>query len=236
MEAAGKRPKKRCGLYLEQDAEEYGFLVADMSPRDEREVLVEFKPKWVVQSPSAPEGWRRCRTCALRARKAGEKGKADGGFCPLDLASGDRVRVARAVEALVPLKEPKYWGSPEEWELKDRKIVVEEVTDYLTTSELMPVLKRLNEKLDPDGPLRTDMGKGFLDAMTVRDATVFLRVKVPKDGEVVDGEKVECGIADLDMKTGEAGKREYWRETERNLVEEGWYLGKGMVDGAVCRV
>ena len=30
-------------------------------------------------------------------------------------------------------------------------------------------------------------------------------------------------LGDFDLKSPEAGKAEYWKSTERKLVEEGWY-------------
>ncbi|KAA8914813.1 inositol-pentakisphosphate 2-kinase [Sphaerosporella brunnea] len=211
LEALGARSKKRHGLYLET-MEEYAFLVADMSARTGREVLVEFKPKWVVQSPSAPQDARRCRTCALRLKKDGGRG-----FCPLDLASGEAARIRRAVDYLLPQKPPKGFELRElTWELEKTKLE-EKVVDFLMNSELMPTLAGLQTRLDPQGPLG-EMKKGFLDAMTVRDLTVFLRVDMdaPSGG-------VECGIGDLDMKSKENGKEAYWRDTERGLVEGGFY-------------
>lgn len=201
-EATGRRREKRHGLYLDP-AEAFGFLIDDMSPRPERpdEILVEFKPKWVIQSPSAPASWRRCRTCALHASKHHKPG-----FCPLDLSSQDPARVVRAVEHILGDDLRRGYNSA----------LVERVTKYLVESELMPVLKKLQRKLDTLGPLDTDFGQAFLDAMTVRDLTVFIRV---------NEDSVEARIADLDMKTAAHGKGEYWRELERELVEGGWYEG-----------
>ncbi|TGZ83761.1 hypothetical protein EX30DRAFT_338373 [Ascodesmis nigricans] len=220
MEAQGTRLAKREGLMLEEQ-EEYGLLVADMSPRGPHEVLIEFKPKWAVQSPSAPAGWKRCRTCALRSMKAAHKGKpTPDGFCPLDLSSGEASRIRRAVEKIIPQSPPSAWKRDENHWPADRIKLVDVVTDFLHGSELIPVIAALQKRLDPDGPLGSTMKKEFLDAMTVRDLTIFLRVSA-ETGEI------ECGVGDLDLKTGEGGKRHYWRETERKLVEEGWYMKDG---------
>ncbi len=86
-EAEGRRPRKRRGIYLATD-EKYGLLVKDMTPRNEKENMVDFKPKWLIQSPSAPADAKRCRTCALREMRRAEKGGTEGDeadFCPLDL-------------------------------------------------------------------------------------------------------------------------------------------------------
>lgn len=62
-------------------------------------------------------------------------------------------------------------------------------------------------------------------AMTVRDCSVFVRLGGGdgKGDEEGDGE-VEARIGDLDVKSPE--KLGYWKETERVLVEEGWYAGR----------
>lgn len=91
LELAGLRPKKRHGGFLCPD-EPFGLLITDMTTFDEPgTILAEFKPKWLTQSPSAPEDARRCRTCALREMKNAETrllgSKENHSFCPLDLVS-----------------------------------------------------------------------------------------------------------------------------------------------------
>ncbi|CAK7239914.1 MAG: Inositol-pentakisphosphate 2-kinase [Sporothrix thermara] len=63
------------------------LLVEDMTSACKRSsspsttTTIQCKPKWLVQSPSAPAGARRCRTCALAAASAaplGGKGGDDG--------------------------------------------------------------------------------------------------------------------------------------------------------------
>lgn len=188
-------------------------------PPQTRQLLIEFKPKWILQSPAAPASWRRCRTCALRLSKAQKKG-----FCPLDLASGDEARVGRAVEYILPVKQPVglKLGRGVGWE-DARRGVGERIVGFLVGGELMPELKRMHGELDPYGPVAVrTMDEGvkerFVTAMTVRDLTVFLRVDL-------DAEGVEARIGDLDLKTGEGGKWEYWEGVERSLMEGGWYGG-----------
>ena len=45
-------------------------LACNKSIRPSTTTTIQFKPKWLVQSPSAPAGARRCRTCALSAASA----------------------------------------------------------------------------------------------------------------------------------------------------------------------
>ncbi|KAK6501492.1 Inositol-pentakisphosphate 2-kinase [Arthrobotrys musiformis] len=80
-------------------------------------LTLEFKPKYLVQSPDAPKDWKLCRTCAFRTMRSrsmssrsnasatseGEDGRhfIPPDYCPLDLVSSDHNRVSRAVEAIV---------------------------------------------------------------------------------------------------------------------------------------
>ncbi|RPA95797.1 hypothetical protein L873DRAFT_1829706 [Choiromyces venosus 120613-1] len=253
LESAGKRPSKRHGLYLEEETEDYGFVILDMSPRaigdlpptppetDDtttppiagataeefkkedvltRQILVEFKPKWVVQSPSAPTNWRRCRTCALRLQK--HSGKPS--LCPLDLSSQEESRVRNTLQHILPSVPPKnlQLRRGESWE-DARKVIEDHTADFLVSSELMPLLKRLQLELDPLGPIQVAREgsqyhrEKFVTAMTVRDLTIFLRINL--DGGV------EARIGDLDLKTGEAGKWDYWSKVEQSLVANDYYTG-----------
>lgn len=103
-ELSGSRSKQRRGGYLSL-AEPFGLLVTDMTsfgnPGTE---LAELKPKWLLQSPSAPTGARKCRTCALRDMKnhcARRMGAVESrSFCPLDLVSDKFENVLRATKFL----------------------------------------------------------------------------------------------------------------------------------------
>ncbi|KAF3901378.1 hypothetical protein ABW21_db0209592 [Orbilia brochopaga] len=76
-------------------------------------LTVEFKPKYLVQSPDAPPDWKLCRTCALRSmrsRPLSNRSTASANsnleaespvYCPLDLVSPNPARVRRAVEAII---------------------------------------------------------------------------------------------------------------------------------------
>jgi inositol-pentakisphosphate 2-kinase len=94
------RPKKRHGVYL-STTEPFGLLITDMtSTHNPRITLAELKPKWLLQSPSAPINATRCRTCALREMKNSDARKTgaqeERSFCPLDLVSENPEDVLRA--------------------------------------------------------------------------------------------------------------------------------------------
>jgi inositol-pentakisphosphate 2-kinase len=59
--------------------------------------------------------------------------------------------------------------------------------------------------------------------MTLRDCSCFVRI--PADPET----PVEARFADLDKKNWEV-KVEYWRATERDLIEGGYYEGREGVE------
>lgn len=156
-EASGDRLAKRAGLYLTRPSSEttpdgkleqyehYGFLVEDMTPTasnevgiSRREVLIEFKPKWLLPSPTAPQGARRCRTCALKALKDSENGVAiigngspnPGYWCPFDLASGEPQRVRRAVKSILMQKGALKTGWKGEISEDERVILENKIVGY----------------------------------------------------------------------------------------------------------
>ncbi|KAK3072002.1 Inositol-pentakisphosphate 2-kinase [Teratosphaeriaceae sp. CCFEE 6253] len=181
----------------------HGVLITDMSP-GRNEEFVELKPKWLVQSPTAPSNAKRCRTCALRAHRGIEKGVVTAtdaqGSCPLDLVSDVRQNRRLAGERLTDIS-------------RVREYLVEEAQPLLHT------LRQYQREWDPNGALsvKTDSEARDLSmAMTIRDCTLF--VLVNSTGEV------EARLGDLDAKGSEKLGR--WQATEECLLEGGWYLGQ----------
>ncbi|WEW61751.1 Inositol-pentakisphosphate 2-kinase [Emydomyces testavorans] len=211
-EANGRRPKIRHGVYI-SIKEPFGLLITDMSPSPESGAnLWEFKPKWLLQSPSAPPNAKRCRTCALRemkndrARQEGEKIRR--GFCPLDLVSDDFEDVLRAVKLM---KGPEHGRT--------------RVARFLHRNPTLFKLQECQRQMSAVGlpGLQADYRDRAV-SMTLRDCTMF--VKVPRD----ETEMPEIRLGDLDFKSGTGGKLEYWRDVETRLIEEGWYDGRGNND------
>jgi len=209
------RHHHRRRVYLPSyEKEQYGILMQNLRGPS-IDWLVEFKPKWLVQSPSAPRDARNCRTCALNAmrRKAGtHPGRGDSGFCPLDLlVGGDEEDVLeRALRNIWPI----------EGGIKQFVAVFRE--------RVQPALKHLMELQrqwgsvgleDFQNPGTKDLGV----AMALRDCSVFLALRrraAPNDSGV---DLKDVKLADLDLKSTEGGKVEKWAAMEQELRDGGWY-------------
>lgn len=172
--------------------------------------VIEFKPKWLLQSPSAPATSKRCRQCAHVARVNAIRSRTDEQlsplWCPLDLVSespADRNLVSSQLLSL-----------------NKSTITVERFAKWLETNTLLKQLRSYQSEMDRKGVLEGDVDdENFLAAMTLRDCTAF--VKFPPEES---GGEVEARLGDLDLKSRE--KKEYWRRSELELIEEGWYEGK----------
>ena len=79
------RNEGRAGTYLAED-EPHGLLVTEML-YDDQHASCDFKPKWLTQSPFAPESAKRCRNCAMQAKRGISSGFR--AWCPLALTSDD---------------------------------------------------------------------------------------------------------------------------------------------------
>lgn len=167
-EKSGRRPRRRGGVYL-YEKEPYGLLITDMTPRaGSRELLWEFKPKWLLQSPTAPPNAKRCRTCALRemknydARMAGEK--EHHSFCPLDLVSDRFEDVLRATRFF------KNGGAE-----RSRRVAM-----YLYRNKLLQKLQGYQSQMNAVGLCGVPPRSAEISvAMTLRDCTVYVKVHIP---------------------------------------------------------
>ena len=219
-EANGTRPAKRHGIYLTPANEEpHHILVTDMSSLGQDERVIEFKPKWLVQSPSAPTGARRCRTCALREMRTEDErltgnnhtGKGHADFCPLDLLSADDDILEEIVKSLSITDE------------------VAETSASMFKKRIQPMILRLrvlqaeytNVSLEA---FQNGFDQDFSVSMALRDCSVFVKSR----RGAVDFEEVR--LADLDLKSSAGGKLEKWAQIERRLIDEGWYAGTENAD------
>ncbi|KAI1368499.1 inositol-pentakisphosphate 2-kinase-domain-containing protein [Xylaria arbuscula] len=190
----------------------YAMLIQDMRASPGYSVL-EFKPKWLAQSPIAPPDAKRCRTCAREAFRNSQKlakGKAASTpICPLGLVHNDPNAVMDTIKLLAP-----------EWTVRDHK----RLADAFDRAGILKKLRELQTKGDPhrallDNPSDPDFGL----AMTLRDCSCYVRMPDDVDGDI------EIKLADVDKKNWEE-KQTYWQESHWNLVNNGWYKGEEKVD------
>ncbi|EXJ90797.1 hypothetical protein A1O1_03901 [Capronia coronata CBS 617.96] len=212
-----RHPHRRHVYLPSYETEKYGILMQNLKgPGIDQ--LVEFKPKWLVQSPSAPSDARNCRTCALNAmrRAAGHhQGRGDSGFCPLDLLAGpDEEEVLG--RALTKIYQPSVERGMQAFISSFRQRVQPALRHLLTLQE-----KHGSVGLDD---FRDPAGKDLDLAMALRDCSVFLALKVSsKESAPERVELVDVKFADLDLKTPEGGKMQKWASMEQELLDGGWY-------------
>ena len=194
------RPFHRAQTFLSH-SEDYGILITDMTPIPGSKLL-QFKPKWLCQSPNAPANAKRCRTCALRAQRTSQDVRTatdEQASCPLALISehtDDRQRTAEAVTSDLELR----------------------ASLALEAQPLLHTLRWWQVRLDPGGVLSpsADEAKSsnICKAMTLRDCTLFVRRS--------DAGVIELRLGDLDLKQAkQIGK---WEQVEQSLIDGGWYM------------
>ncbi|KAI2630931.1 hypothetical protein GGR54DRAFT_627997 [Hypoxylon sp. NC1633] len=191
----------------------HAMLVEDMGPSPEYKTL-EFKPKWLAQSPMAPQGATRCRTCAreaLRINKLRKRGiiKVSTPICPLGLIHEDPAVVMSTIDRLAP-----------KWSERDRK----RLADALHESGVLERLRDLQMEGDSGNGLFTGPSDPrFGLAMTLRDCSCFVRMPIDEDAPVI------IKLADVDKKNWHE-KQTYWQKGHTDLVNEGWYKGEERVN------
>ncbi|KAK2045552.1 inositol-pentakisphosphate 2-kinase [Colletotrichum somersetense] len=203
------------------------LMIESMRARSDDERVVEFKPKWLAQSPSAPKDANTCRCCALAAKKfAGGKDRGQDPRdypCPLWLdperetpggKEGVRQKALRSLFQNSSLGDNKHAST---------------LYGLLKKTSILTLLKRHQLEKDPRGPLMARKNdEEFCTAMTLRDCSLFMRYRV-KDvsgQETVVAESFEAKLADLDKKNAD-WKFTEWRNKEQALIDEGWYTGRG---------
>ena len=188
MESVGTRPSQRRGVYLQRHQRQVSVL-EDMRCRPSLDLLtLEIKPKWMIQSPNAPTGSRRCRTCALRAMRrasgesasnaigtTSEQGQAQSGdiygsFCPLDLASGSEPRIKEVVKAVLRADDKLK-------SLAETDALVR-LASFLAHGEALQALQQLQSEYSPNIllPPGDTVNETTMWAMMLRDCTLFVRV------------------------------------------------------------
>ena len=185
--------------------------------------MIEIKPKWLLQSPSAPDSALRCRTCAIRLHRRLRDPSYDAADlpCPLLMTSDDWEDRSSFVSALIPQDKLS------EWYVAPLARWFKATPGHNGPKRLLAHLRGVQQMLDANGPLAAaEDDEDFRLAMTLRDCSIFLRVLKRGGGQAP---KVVAKIADLDKKNSEA-KCAYWRRTEAELVRGGEYTAAYRVD------
>ncbi len=184
-------------------------------PEHPDDLAIEFKPKWLSQSPNAPAGATRCRNCAREVPKY-HKDKYSCSIpfvCPLNYIIC-RTQDYNLDFIVHRLAGGRGWGDSPRTPQKDR------LADWLQTNTLIPQLRDAQVSNDSSGPLEASASDPkFALAMTLRDCTCFVRI--PAD----PSRPVEAKLADLDKKNA-AAKMASWQGMERRLIEGGFYEEK----------
>ena len=175
LEAEGRRPARRKGVPLRQ--ERFGLIVLDMSANQGRHrCMVEIKPKWLVQSPTAPADAVRCRTCALRAHRLAldAASHSKDAICPLTLLSDEDSHLHAVVTAL--LMSSRVSADP---------TTLDRLRQFLRRNKLIPLLRDLQIKYNTSDVLKADTADMALrTAMTIRDCAMFVRVRAVCSGRI----------------------------------------------------
>lgn len=200
---------------------DWGLLIEDMRPDIKAPVpriLVEFKPKWLSQSRSAPARAVRCRQCALELqRKLTRPVTGTGLFAPerkpCPLALVDEEQPPPPVSSPFRIA-PQLIDAPEREQIRDS-------LQYILHDPFLDDLRAQQEELDTTGPLKAiPEDEKFGIAMTIRDCTCF--ALIPRDAAARSAEDVKIRLGDLDWKDPHT-KMQHWRGTEQALIDGGFY-------------
>jgi len=222
LETNGQRKEMRRGIYHAPfDTEPYAMLMPNLAYGDGK--VIEFKPKWLMQSPSAPRDAQRCRTCALNAMRRETKqgsGRGDSGFCPLNLlAQNDQI----LIEALRHI-----WSDEKTLEAFMGKF----------KQRVQPALSHLQRLQFKDNGVgledfRTPETRDFSVAMALRDCSVVLKATTSQQINEIQIPLVK--FIDLDLKDSRGGKVKKWANIEQDLITGGWYSSQNHL-GVQCAI
>ncbi|KKY35491.1 putative inositol pentakisphosphate 2-kinase-like protein [Diaporthe ampelina] len=268
IEQKGTRRHDFAGHRFLPDGMNTGMLVEDMRPRaassrpsssgaddgqgqndgqeddDDLFTLHEIKPKWLHQSPRAPEGAEQCRNCAREVQRNLKNSTRNPVFCPLNLVKatdfprnqnvvGD-IRRALGLSAAQSdnlqawLRESTLLRRlrANQWALDhaDEKVVPASASASASASSASASgpFSSATSGGDDDDDDDDNIAKYCL-AMTLRDCSLFLRIP-RRPGASADD--VVAKLADLDKKNY-GSKHEYWEGMEDGLHEKNLYWKSG---------
>lgn len=210
---------------------------------DEHDVftLHEIKPKWLHQSPRAPQGAEQCRNCAREVQRNLKNSTRNPVFCPLNLVkatdfprnqnvAGDIRRALGLSAAQSDNLQAWLRGSTllrrlraKQWDLDhaaEKVVPASASTASASASASGPSSSAAVGDDDSDG--EDNIAKYCL-AMTLRDCSLFLRIPRRPGASAND---VVAKLADLDKKNY-GSKHEYWEGMEDGLHEKNLYWRSG---------
>lgn len=206
--------------------------------------LHEIKPKWLHQSPRAPEGAEQCRNCAREVQRNLKNHTRNPVFCPLNLVKatdfprnqqvvGDIKRHLGLSEAQSDNLQTWLHGSgllrrlrAKQWELDHAE---EKVVPSASSSGILSAGVGSSATSHPassgaaEDAEEADNVSRYCLAMTLRDCSLFLRIPRRPDAKAED---VVAKLADLDKKNY-GTKHEYWEGMEDGLHAKDLYWKSG---------
>lgn len=202
-------------LVGEPDPQQFKVSSPDCTlTRYKHSVVLEFKPKWLAQSPNAPKNAKRCRTCALSMLRK----RVLPSFCRLGLV--DNSLSDTLTQMLAPFRRnPQI----------DVDNLVKVCTQAYKNSGILQTLSMLQLK-DKHGILayadEDSLPHDLTMAMTYRDCTLLTHVYDPGYGPehatTIYNQNVIVKVIDLDVKPH---KRPHWKTIE--LALQPYYLTDG---------
>lgn len=263
IEEKGTRRHDFAGHRFVPEGMSTGMLVEDMRPKtaapapapasssgvegegadegeDENDLftLHEIKPKWLHQSPRAPEGAEQCRNCAREVQRNLKNSTRNPVFCPLNLVKATdfprNQNVAGDIRDALGLS-PAQSDNLQAWlrgstllrRLRAKQWDLDHAGEKVVPAEGSASASASGPSSSADGDDNDDddddnIAKYCL-AMTLRDCSLFLRIP-RRPGASADD--VVAKLADLDKKNY-GSKHEYWEGMEDGLHKKDLYWRSG---------
>lgn len=210
---------------------------------DDLFTLHEIKPKWLHQSPRAPQGAEQCRNCAREVQRNLKNDTRNAVFCPLNLVKaidfprnqqvvGDIRRsmgltAAQADNLKVWLRESTLLTRlrSKQWELDhaEKKVVPPASSSGMSSAGASSATSAPVSSGAQEDEEEADNVAKYCLAMTLRDCSLFLRIPRRPGAKA---EQVIAKLADLDKKNY-GTKHEYWEGMEDGLHQKNLYWKTG---------
>lgn len=240
---ASSRPSSSSSRANKKGGGVEGAAADDEEDENDLFTLHEIKPKWLHQSPRAPQGAEQCRNCAREVQRNLKNSTRNPVFCPLNLvkatdfprnqnvagdirdalglspAQSDNLQAWLRGSTLLRRLRAKQWDLDHAGE----KVVPAAATsaeEGSSASASGPSSSAAEDNGDDDDD---DNIAKYCLAMTLRDCSLFLRIP-RRPGASADD--VVAKLADLDKKNY-GSKHEYWEGMEDGLHKKDLYWRSG---------